>query len=102
MNCGMALHFIHPFFLHSLFISPSPSLLLLFPLQAKRPPILKKQMMAIYRTLVTKADKDGRLLCELFMRRPSPKVYPEYYLVIKQPIDFREILHKIRTVQVCK
>ena len=56
--------------------------------------------MAIYRTLVTKTDEDGRLLCELFMRRPSPKVYPEYYLVIKEPIDFREILHRIRTVQV--
>ena len=56
--------------------------------------------MAIYRTLVTKTDEDGRLLCELFMRRPSPKVYPEYYLVIKEPIDFREILHRIRTAQV--
>ena len=56
--------------------------------------------MAIYHTLVTKTDKDGRLLCDLFMRRPSPKVYPEYYLVIKEPIDFREILHRIRTMQV--
>ena len=53
--------------------------------------------MAIYRSLVTKVDADGRLLCELFMKRPSASMYPQYYLVIKNPIDLKEIQQKIRS-----
>ena len=66
-------------------------------LQAKKPPSLKKQLMAVYRRLVSKTDDQGRVLSDLFMRRPSSKLYPEYYLVIKEPIDLREILGKVRT-----
>ena len=29
-------------------------------------------------------------------------MYPEYYIVIRSPIDFREISHKIKTEQVCE
>ena len=50
--------------------------------------------------MVAKTDSDGRSICELFMRKPSAKVYPEYYVVIKQPIDLREIYQKIRNNQV--
>ena len=53
--------------------------------------------MAIYRSLVTKMDAGGRVLCELFMKRPSASMYPQYYLVIKNPIDLKEIMHKIRS-----
>lgn len=66
-------------------------------LQAKKLPSLKKQLMAVYRRLVAKTDEQGRVLSDLFMRRPSAKLYPEYYLVIKEPIDLREILGKVRT-----
>ena len=66
-------------------------------LKTKRPPILKKKLMAIYRSLVTKTDNNGRLLCELFMKRPSASMYPQYYVVIKNPIDLKEILQKIRS-----
>ena len=31
------------------------------------------------------------------MKRPSASMYPQYYLVIKNPIDLKEILHKIRS-----
>ncbi len=34
------------------------------------------------------------------MRRPSPKLYPEYYIVINKPIDFREISRKIKEENV--
>ncbi len=68
-------------------------------LQAKKPPILKKKLMCVYKKLVKKADPQGRILSELFMRRPSSKLYPEYYLVIKEPIDLREILKKIKSVE---
>ena len=66
-------------------------------LKIKKPPVLKKKLMAIYRSIVTKMDDDGRFLCELFMKRPSATVYPQYYLVIKNPIDLKEILQKIRS-----
>lgn len=35
-------------------------------------------------------------MSELFMKRPSAKLYPEYYIVIKTPIDFKEIYRKIK------
>ena len=65
-------------------------------LHMKKLPSLKRRLLAIYRSLTSKMDSSGRVLCELFMRRPSSKLYPEYYIVIKQPIDLREILQKIR------
>ena len=63
-------------------------------------PPLKKLLNAIYRTVVSSTDEDGRLLSELFMKRPSAKLYPEYYIVIKRPIDFKEMYAKIKTAQV--
>ena len=49
---------------------------------------------------MSSTDEDGRLLSELFMKRPSAKLYPEYYIVIKRPIDFKEMYTKIKTLQV--
>ena len=34
------------------------------------------------------------------MKRPSAKLYPEYYIVIKRPIDFKEMYAKIKSLQV--
>ena len=54
--------------------------------------------MAVYRSLMTKTDPaNGRLICELFRKRPSAKMYPEYYVVINQPIDLKEIRDKIKS-----
>ena len=63
-------------------------------------PSLKKCLQALYRTLVSKTDKDGRIVSELFLRKPSAKMYPEYYIVIKKPIDLREIAGKVKSEQV--
>ena len=65
-------------------------------LKTKKSPVLKKKFLAVYKSIVLKQDEDGRVLSELFMRRPSAKHYPEYYIVIKEPIDLREILVRIR------
>ena len=54
----------------------------------------------MYRTLTTAVDKDDRLISEMFMKRPSSKLYPEYYIVINKPIDFREISKKIKHKEV--
>ncbi len=66
-------------------------------LKTKRRPVLKKQLLAVYNSVARKQDEEGRVLSELFMRLPSAKHYPEYYVVIKEPIDLREILGRIRS-----
>ena len=66
----------------------------------KGTPPLKKCLQALYQTLISKTDKDGRIISELFLRKPSAKVYPEYYIVIKRPIDLKEIAGKIKSEQV--
>ena len=45
-------------------------------------------------------DVDGRVLSDIFMVRPSRKLYPEYYLVIPHPIDLKEIRSKIAATKV--
>ncbi|XP_019864490.1 PREDICTED: protein polybromo-1-like [Amphimedon queenslandica] len=65
-------------------------------LKSKSPPSLKKVLLALYRKITRATDKEGRVMSELFMKRPSAKLYPEYYIVIKTPIDFKEIYRKIK------
>ena len=45
-------------------------------------------------------DADGRVLSDIFMVRPSRKLYPEYYLVIAQPTDLKEIKGKVSSAKV--
>ena len=45
-------------------------------------------------------DADGRVLSDIFMVRPSRKLYPEYYLVIAQPTDLKEIRGKVSSAKV--
>ena len=72
-------------------------------IQYKRLPSIKKRLMAIYRVLVQYRDPiEGRIITDLFVKRPSPKMYPEYYTIIKRPIDLREIYQKIRELKVCE
>eukprot|EP00731_Ephydatia_muelleri_P002754 Em0001g2754a len=69
-------------------------------LKYKRLPSIKKRLMAIYRVLVQHRDPlEGRIITDLFVKRPSPKMYPEYYTIIKRPIDLREIYQKIRELK---
>lgn len=43
--------------------------------------------------------EDGRQPMLGFMEKPSKKLYPEYYEVIDEPIDFLEIESKIKAEQ---
>jgi protein polybromo-1 len=65
-------------------------------LRAKSLPSSRKLYLACYRAITRATDNDGRVISELFMKRPSAKLYPEYYIVIKSPIDFKEIYSKIK------
>ena len=77
------------------------------------PPKLFKQMKTLLDFLIKYRDKyvrcrralssrmmfvsseDNRVLSKPFMRLPTPKELPEYYEMIKNPVDFNKI--KVRT-----
>lgn len=56
---------------------------------------LKKKMKKLLTIIVNYTDRDERQLSEQFMRLPNKKEYPEYYSVIKKPIDISKILNYI-------
>ncbi|KAJ8969543.1 hypothetical protein NQ314_001695 [Rhamnusium bicolor] len=56
---------------------------------------LKKQMRKLMAIVTKYMDSDGRLLSEPFMKLPARKDYPDYYEIIKKPIDINKILNRI-------
>ncbi|XP_060093391.1 probable global transcription activator SNF2L2 isoform X2 [Heteronotia binoei] len=60
------------------------------------PPKLTKQMNAIIDTVINYKDSSGRQLSEVFIQLPSRKEYPEYYELIRKPVDFKKIKERIR------
>ncbi|XP_018562327.2 ATP-dependent helicase brm isoform X2 [Anoplophora glabripennis] len=56
---------------------------------------LKKQMRKLMAIVTKYTDSDGRLLSEPFMKLPPRKDYPDYYEIIKKPIDINKILNRI-------
>uniref|UniRef100_A0A8C5FBT8 Polybromo 1, like n=1 Tax=Gadus morhua TaxID=8049 RepID=A0A8C5FBT8_GADMO len=46
--------------------------------------------------VVSHADPAGRVISELFQKLPSKVHYPDYYAVIKEPIDLRAIAQRIQ------
>ena len=45
-------------------------------------------------------DQDGRILSEPFMKLPSKKELPDYYEVIKRPVDIKKMKDKIDAEKV--
>ena len=60
--------------------------------------ILVKFVNVICFTYIFQTD-DGRKPMLGFMEKPSRKLYPDYYEIISEPIDFLEIENKIRGEQ---
>lgn len=60
------------------------------------PPKLTKQMNAIIDTVINYKDSSGRQLSEVFIQLPSRKDLPEYYELIRKPVDFKKIKERIR------
>ncbi|XP_061640856.1 protein polybromo-1 isoform X2 [Phyllopteryx taeniolatus] len=46
--------------------------------------------------VVTYAEPSGRLVSDLFQRLPSKAQYPDYYAIIKEPIDLKLVAQKIQ------
>lgn len=56
---------------------------------------LKKQMSEIMSAVIKYTNDDGRVLSEPFMKLPSRKSLPDYYKIIKRPVDIKKILQRI-------
>ncbi|XP_050537344.1 ATP-dependent helicase brm [Daktulosphaira vitifoliae] len=56
---------------------------------------LRKKMKAIMNIVVKYTDADSRVLSEPFMKLPSRHKLPDYYEIIKKPLDIKKIIAKI-------
>uniref|UniRef100_A0A1I8FDY0 Bromo domain-containing protein n=1 Tax=Macrostomum lignano TaxID=282301 RepID=A0A1I8FDY0_9PLAT len=55
------------------------------------PPRLTRLMNRLLDIILTYRDSDGRVLSEPFVKLPSRKELPDYYEVIRKPMDFAKI-----------
>lgn len=58
-------------------------------------PKTKEQMRKVIRMVCKHTDADGRVLSEPFMKLPSRRELPDYYDVIKRPLDIKKIIQRI-------
>uniref|UniRef100_H3DAW9 Protein polybromo-1 n=1 Tax=Tetraodon nigroviridis TaxID=99883 RepID=H3DAW9_TETNG len=61
------------------------------------PTSLKEVLEQLLDTLVSYTEPTGRLVSELFQKLPSKMQYPDYYAIIKEPIDLKIIAQKIQS-----
>ncbi|XP_041836272.1 polybromo 1, like isoform X3 [Melanotaenia boesemani] len=57
---------------------------------------LKEVLEQLLEAVVSHNDPSGRLVSELFQKLPSKVQYPDYYAIIKEPIDLRAIAQRIQ------
>ncbi|KAM7286817.1 transcription activator BRG1 isoform X1 [Ixodes scapularis] len=60
------------------------------------PPSLTKQMKKLIDIVINYKDSDSRVLSEAFLQLPSKRELPDYYDVIKKPVDLKKIKARIR------
>lgn len=58
-------------------------------------PKIKKQMNKVMKEVIRFADDTGRVLSDPFMKLPSRQKLPDYYEIIKKPVDIKKILQRI-------
>merc|ERR1712020_863545 len=56
---------------------------------------LQKKMRKLMEIVIQYEDQDGRVLSDPFMKLPTRKELPDYYEVIRKPVDISKILSKI-------
>lgn len=61
---------------------------------------LQKQMRKLLEIVIQYEDQDGRVLSDPFMKLPTRKELPDYYEVIRKPVDITKILTKIEDGKV--
>uniref|UniRef100_UPI0037E82D4E protein polybromo-1-like isoform X1 n=1 Tax=Semicossyphus pulcher TaxID=241346 RepID=UPI0037E82D4E len=60
------------------------------------PTCLKEVLEQLLDAVVSYIEPTGRLVSELFQKLPSKMQYPDYYAIIKEPIDLKIIAQKIQ------
>ncbi|XP_078139495.1 protein polybromo-1-like isoform X3 [Centroberyx gerrardi] len=60
------------------------------------PTCLKEVLEQLLDAVVSYTEPTGRLVSELFQKLPSKVQYPDYYAIIKEPIDLKIIAQKIQ------
>ncbi|XP_019741705.1 probable global transcription activator SNF2L2 [Hippocampus comes] len=60
------------------------------------PPELTRQLSALVDMVVNYKDSLGRQISKGFVQLPSRKEAPEYYELIRKPVDFRRIRERVR------
>merc|ERR1712109_145686 len=56
---------------------------------------MQKKMKKLMEIVIQYEDQDGRVLSDPFMKLPTRKELPDYYEVIRKPVDITKILTKI-------
>lgn len=62
-------------------------------------PVIKQKLRTLYDAIKEYTDNKGRKLSIIFMKLPSKTDYPDYYEVIKRPIDLDKIGNKLKSGQ---
>ena len=57
---------------------------------------LSKKLKALYSDMIKFKNPQGIEYIEMFMERPSKKLYPDYYAVINNPMDMKTINERIK------
>uniref|UniRef100_A0A672NA27 Protein polybromo-1 n=1 Tax=Sinocyclocheilus grahami TaxID=75366 RepID=A0A672NA27_SINGR len=64
--------------------------------EERSPSYLKAILEQLLEAIVSCTDSSGRLVSELFQKLPSKLHYPDYYAVIKEPIDLRTVAQRVQ------
>ncbi|KAI0714860.1 Bromodomain-containing protein [Earliella scabrosa] len=56
---------------------------------------VREKGLALWQTLKDAVNKEGQIASFQFMRLPSKRQYPDYYVMIKHPIALDDIKHKL-------
>lgn len=65
----------------------------------KNTTVLSQKLRTLYDTIRDYKDPKGRQLSLIFLKLPSKLEYPDYYEVIKRPIDLERISQKLKSSQ---
>lgn len=66
------------------------------PLSPDERQTLQGNIITIYDSIINHADEQGRILSDLFLQKPSKKLYPDYCVFIKHPIALDIIKKRIQ------
>ncbi|KAM9094679.1 protein polybromo-1 isoform X16 [Sarcophilus harrisii] len=64
--------------------------------EVSSPSYLKEILEQLLEAIAIATNPSGRLISELFQKLPSKVQYPDYYAIIKEPIDLKTIAQKIQ------